>query len=44
MAMTMVMKYNKNKRHMFVTLIGFINYDVNDDDDDDIKRISVTSV
>ena len=42
--MMMMMKYTTNKRHKFVTLIGFINYDVNDDDDEDIKRISVTSL
>ena len=42
----MMMKYKTNKRHKCVPLIGFIkdDDDVNDDDDEGIKRISVTGV
>ena len=41
----MMMKYKTNKRHECVTLIRFIKYDADDNDDDKgLKRIRVTSL
>ena len=39
-----MMKHNTNTRQQFVTHVGVITYNVNDDDDEDMQRISVTNV